>query len=105
MPDHIHRVVVGMLDTSDLLAFIRRAKQFSGYYYSSRFRERLWQPDGYELVLRDNEVTGAVIRYVVANPVRAGLVSRLEDYPHFGSTMYSREDLIDFMQFPGSWES
>jgi hypothetical protein len=55
-------------------------------------------------VLRDNEATGAVIKYVVANPVRASLVARLEDYPHFGSTLYSREALIDFLQFPGSWD-
>jgi REP element-mobilizing transposase RayT len=104
MPDHVHLVVVGTSDTSDLLEFIRRAKQLSGYYYSRRFRERLRQPDSYEHVLRDNEATGAVIRYVVANPVRAGLVSRLEDYPQFGSTLYSREALIDFLQFPRRWE-
>jgi REP element-mobilizing transposase RayT len=41
MPDHVHLVVVGTSDTSDLLAFIRRAKQFSGYYYSKEFRQRL----------------------------------------------------------------
>ncbi|MGH9314192.1 MAG: REP-associated tyrosine transposase [Vicinamibacterales bacterium] len=104
MPDHVHLVALGTSDTSDLLAFIRRAKQLSGYYFSRRCKQRLWQPDGYEHVLRDNEATGAVIRYIVANPVRAGLVSRLEAYPHFGSTVYSREDLIDFLQFPGSWE-
>jgi len=104
MPDHVHLVIVGTSDTSDLLTFIRRAKQFSGYYFSKQFGQRLWQRDGYEHVLRDNEATGAVIKYVVANPMRAGLVRRLEDYPHFGSTLYSREALIDFLQFPGSWE-
>lgn len=104
MPDHVHLVALGTSDTSDLLAFIRKAKQFSGYYFSKQFGQRLWQRDGYEHVLRDNEATGAVIRYVVANPVRAGLVRRLEDYPHFESTLYSREALIDFLQFPGSWE-
>jgi putative transposase len=104
MPDHVHLVVVGTSDTSELLAFIRRAKQFSGYYFSKEFNQRLWQRDGYEHVLRDNEATAAVIKYVVANPVRAGLVSRLEDYPHFGSTLYSREALIDFLQYSGSWD-
>jgi putative transposase len=64
MPDHVHLVVVGTSDTSDLLAFIRRAKQFSGYYFSKEFNQRLRQRDGYEHVLRDNEATAAVIKYV-----------------------------------------
>lgn len=104
MPDHVHLVVVGTSEASDLLAFIRRAKQFSGYYYSQRFKQRLWQPDGYEHVLRNDEATEAVIRYVIENPLKAGLVDRLEDYRFFGSEVYTRDALIDYLQFPGNWE-
>jgi putative transposase len=104
MPDHVHLVAVGTFDASDFLAFIRRAKQLSGYYYSRHFKQRLWQPDSYEHVLRDNEATEAVIRYVIENPLKAGLVERIDDYPHFGSSVYPREALIEFLQFPGDWE-
>jgi putative transposase len=104
MPDHVHLVVVATYDAYDFLAFIRRAKQLSGYYYSRRFNQRLCQPDSYEHVLRDNEATEAVIRYVIENPLKAGLVERLEDYPTFGSMIYPRDASIEFLQFPGQWE-
>jgi putative transposase len=44
----------------------------------------LWQQGYFERVLRNDEGTLTVIRYVFENPVRAGLVERYEDYPFLG---------------------
>lgn len=33
MPDHVHLIVEGMSDESDLKLFVKLAKQYSGYYY------------------------------------------------------------------------
>ncbi len=45
----------------------------------------LWQEGYYERVLRSDEATETVVRYVLDNPVRAGLVQRAEDYSFSGA--------------------
>jgi putative transposase len=41
----------------------------------------LWQDGYFERVLRREEDTAAVIRYVLENPVRAGIVKSVTDFP------------------------
>src|SRR6185295_19724426 len=79
MPDHLHLLVEAKTDSSDCLRFIARAKQYSGFYYSQRFHEVLWQRYGYEHILHDDEATLSVARYILCNPIRKGLVERVED--------------------------
>ena len=61
----------------------------SGFYYQKQFGERLWQRYGYERTLRSQDETLAVAKYIVGNPVRAGLVENPEHYPFSGSETYS----------------
>jgi REP-associated tyrosine transposase len=95
MPDHVHLLIEGRSDTSDAKQFISRARQYSGFYYSQRFKKRLWQRYGYEHVLRSDEAMLDVARYILANPVRAGLVQNPEDYPFSGSGVYELKQLLD----------
>ena len=95
MPDHLHLLVEGMSDASNALTFINRAKQYSGYYFKQAFGTRLWQRYGFEHTLRDDEAALSVARYILENPVRAGLVDRVQDYPFCGSAMYRLEDVLD----------
>jgi putative transposase len=96
MPDHVHMVVEGLEDDADLKRFISRARQFSGYHYRRKTGRRLWQRYGYEHVLRDDEPTKAVVAYVLENPVRAGLAKTVYEYPHITSTLYRREELVEY---------
>jgi putative transposase len=96
MPDHLHLVVEGLAEQSDMKKFVRRAKQYSGYAHPQRTGQRLWQRYGHEHVIRDNESVRKIVRYVIENPVRAGLVRDPTDYPFLGSGVYSLEQLIDF---------
>ena len=50
---------------------------------------------GYERVLRDEESTVNVARYILENPVRAGLVRQVSEYPFVGSQACSVKDLLD----------
>ena len=95
MPDHRHLLVDGQSAASDAKRLIARAKQHSGYDYSKHYRDVLWQRYGFEHVLRDDEVTMLVARYIVENPVRGGLVKDARDYPFVGSLVYRLEDLVD----------
>ena len=95
MPDHLHLLIEGLAESSDCRRFIGRAKQFSGYHYAKAFGHRLWQRYSFERVLRDDEATLVVARYVFDNPLRAGLVRRVEDYPFAGSCVYSLAEILD----------
>jgi len=95
MPDHVHLLVEGRSVSTDLLKFVKRMKQSSGQAYSHLMKQRLWQEGYYERVLRPADDAKAVARYIVSNPVRAGLVRVPLDYPYVGSDVWTLEELID----------
>ena len=103
MPDHLHLLMEGQSDDADCRTFIARAKQYSGFSYQAAFGRRLWQRYGYERVLRSDEAAVSVARYILENPVRAGLVVAVQDYPFSGSSVYSLEQLLDAVQLSGQW--
>lgn len=93
MPDHVHLLAEGTSPGSDLRRFVSSFKQKSGFAFSSEHPARLWQDGYHDRILRDGETTLAVVRYILENPVRAGLVARFTDYPYSGSDRYSLEEL------------
>jgi putative transposase len=102
MPDHLHMVVAGLAEHSDFTAFVRTAKQYSGYYYRRAHpAERLWQRNVHDRIIRDDVEMRDRIRYVVANPSAAGLVTNAADYPFLGSQRWSRNELIAWCANPG----
>lgn len=98
MPDHLHLLVEGFSPSSNLITFMNKAKQATGYWFKTEHERPLWQTGYYDHVLRDDEDTLAVIRYVLANPVRAGLVERIDAYPFSGSDVYTMEQLLEAWQ-------
>ena len=94
MPDHVHLLVEGLSEASDLSALVATAKQRAAYAGRRLARGRLWQEGYFERVLRDDDDTFNVARYVVNNPVRAGLVASPRDYPFLGSAVLDKDDLI-----------
>ena len=58
---------------------------------------------GYERVLRDDEMTFAVMRYIIENPLRAKLTDDIMLYPFWGSEVYSREQMIEYVQQCDVW--
>ena len=98
MPDHLHAVVAGYRADSDFKKFAARFKQHSGYVHRRSTGSSLWQENYYEHVMRSEEALVSVVGYVLGNPLRAGLVEKLEDYPFLGSARYTLEMLGDFVQ-------
>ena len=103
MPDHVHLLAEGKAENSDCLRFIARGKQFSGYHYKTKFGHRLGQRYGYEHTLRSEEAAMSVARYILENPVRAGLVARIDEYAFSGSSVYSLEQILDAVQLQKNW--
>ena len=96
MPDHLHLIVEGAAEHSDLKRFVKLAKQLSGFHYKQRTGAALWQRYSYEHVIRHDENFAGKIRYVLENPVRAKLVTSPRDYPYVGSDTHTLEQLFDF---------
>lgn len=83
MPDHLHLLSAGREESSNLLLFMRAFKQRSGFFFGRR--ERLWQKNYYDHILRPQDHWEAVAWYIWMNPVRKGLCDGPEDWPFSGS--------------------
>ena len=94
MPDHLHVLLTAQSERSDLRECARRFKQVSAFYYKKSSGKALWQPGYHERILRDDEATETVVRYILANPIRAGLTGRLGEYAFAGSDVYDLAGLL-----------
>jgi putative transposase len=99
MPDHVHMLVHGNSEASDCRMFIKLSTQYAGYAYSQKYRRKLWQPWGFERVLRSDEQSHTVARYILENPVRAGIAKSVLDYRFVGSQLGSAKDVIEGLPF------
>jgi len=86
MPDHVHLLARTPPDI-DLLKFVDYFKQRSGLALRTELRDRrrVWQPRFYDHALRSSEGILPTLRYIFANPIRAGFVENPDEYPFSGS--------------------
>jgi hypothetical protein len=54
-------------------------------------------------MLRSEEAAISVARYILENPVRAGLVARIDEYEFSGSSVYSLDQILDAVQLREKW--
>ena len=78
MPDQLHWLLVPG-ENQDLSHVVGALKNASAH----RIGRALWQRGFHDQVLRSEEDPKAIGRCVVAEPVHAGLVKGLRDYPHW----------------------
>ena len=81
MPDHLHLLVIGTEDHSNLKKFITHFKQKSGYWFKKNYNRDLWHISYFEHVLRKEENMEDIALYILGNPLRKGLVSDFREYP------------------------
>jgi len=79
MPDHLHWLLSNAATMSRTVGAMKS-------WTTRRFWERgidvpVWQRSYYDRVVRSHEDLVEIARYLVANPVRAGLVERVDAYP------------------------
>ena len=87
MPDHLH-LLLALGNAEPLPELMQRMKAITSKVAKANAPEhfhRTWMPGYHDRALRREENIVVVARYIVANPLRAGLVRRLRDYPHWGS--------------------
>ena len=81
MPDHFHWLIE--LQRGSLSELMQKTKSMStkAVKQSTGRTTSLWQRGFHDRALRREEDVLPAARYIVANPLRAGLVSRVGDYP------------------------
>ncbi|MHB8767259.1 MAG: REP-associated tyrosine transposase [Deferrisomatales bacterium] len=82
MPDHLHWLFE-LGEGPTLEAVVGAVKSVSAHRVNRHLgrQGRLWQAGYHDRALRRDEDLVSAARYVVANPLRAGLVERLGEYP------------------------
>jgi putative transposase len=82
MPDHLHWLIV-LQSKATLAALMRSVKGRSSRQINQLRGTNLpvWQNGYHDHALREDEELVHVARYIVANPLRAGLVKNIGDYP------------------------
>ncbi len=86
MPDHAHWLVQPG-DRYTLTEIVNRLKSASARH-ANRVMERegaLWQKAFHDRALRAEEDLRQIARYIVTNPVRAGLVYQVQEYPFWNA--------------------
>ena len=87
MPDHVHLILTPLVDLNcnkiwPLHKIMRSIKSFSARQINARRgSQTLWQEESFDRVLRSSESLDAKTAYILANPVREGLVSLPAEYP------------------------
>ena len=87
MPDHAHLILTPLIDIKNqriypLCEIMRAMKSYSARRINERLggSGQIWLQESFDHVLRSSESLDAKIAYVLANPVRAGLVRVPEEY-------------------------
>jgi putative transposase len=93
MPDHLHMLVEGLAHDADLRAFMKRGKQLSAYHTKRVTGSQLWVNGYLEWILRHDEDPQRFVRYILLNPVRAGLSDAPGQHPHTWIDTPSKPDL------------
>jgi REP element-mobilizing transposase RayT len=82
MPDHVHWLVE-LRKQASLDALMRSFKSHTARKINARIGvtgDPVWQPGYFDRALRKEEDIKAAARYIVGNPVRAGLCQHVNDY-------------------------
>jgi len=85
MPDHVHIVLEGSGERSDLWKTTVLFKQKTGYWFSKNMPQVQWQSNFYDRIHKTEDELLNHILYIVNNPVEKNIVSHWREYPFKGS--------------------
>ncbi len=84
MPDHLHWLIQvnSRRSLSESVCVVKScaARQINALRGTL---QRVWQRGFYDRAVREEEDLVDIARYIVANPVRAGLVRSIREFPHW----------------------
>jgi putative transposase len=84
MPDHMHLMI--QLETGKILSqYMNRLNSCTAIAINRALKRhgRVWQGAYHDHALREETDINVCVRYLLNNPLRAGLCEKLEDYPYW----------------------
>ncbi len=95
MPDHMH-LALQLAEDETLSKTMNRINSCSAIAVNRVLNRRaqVWQGAYHDHALRDQAQLFAAIRYLVSNPVRAGLVQKLGDYPYWNIAIAEPDEAL-----------
>ena len=88
MPEHLHLMVGGLSDNSDLKKFVTDFKRVTSYDFMQKNGGRLWQRSYYDRIVRNNKEYDDTVRYIIHNPVNAYIT---DDYMQYQFSFFCKE--------------
>jgi putative transposase len=84
MPNHVHLVIADNVKRSDasLYRILQQLKSYTAVQANKLLNRggAFWQHESYDHVVRDGEELERIVRYVLNNPVKAGLVEDWQNW-------------------------
>ena len=81
MPDHCHWLVELRSKTLGELMCRIKSRSSVAVNRAAQSASRLWQKGYHDRALRQEDDLKAAARYIIKNPIRAQLTTRIGDYP------------------------
>jgi putative transposase len=94
MPEHMHVLMIGQSETSDLKGAMDRFKSLSGWWFYRHRPDTRWQTGYWDHIVRDFEGWRSQARYIAGNPCRAGLCNDVFEWPHTGCIGFDLKEVI-----------
>jgi len=85
MEDHLHLVIRGTSDASDFRSTMKLLRQRTAIACRHARSQRLWQGGYHERVLRREDDVSSYVKYVVENPIVAGMSPERSRFPYVWS--------------------
>jgi putative transposase len=85
MSNHIHLLAQPKNPDANISKFIAAFKRKTYKIFQNYGIEgKIWQSSFYDHILRKREALSLIMKYILNNPVRKGLVEKWDEYPHSG---------------------
>lgn len=94
MPDHLHIILSGKNKNSNIKKCIESFKQKTGFWLAQNKEEFRWQKDYYDHILRGKNDLINHIKYIINNPVKAGMVDDWKHYKFLGPSVEEIERML-----------
>jgi REP-associated tyrosine transposase len=86
MPNHVHAVIQPRAPLAKITKSIKGFTAREANRVLGRTGERFWQDESYDHWIRNEAERNRIVRYTERNPVRAGLVETIDEWPWSSAT-------------------
>jgi putative transposase len=86
MPNHVHLLFTPHTNVSSVLCSLKGYSARQANRFLGCTGQPFWQDESYDHLVRGGEEFRRIERYIVNNPVKAGLVKSVEEFPWSSAT-------------------